>query len=81
MDRTQLAHAIREAVDPRWLYLDGDQRAQLVIDWCQANEIDTSSILARPLYEAMKHQPYWCQGPDNYVDMIYSIAAFLAARP
>jgi hypothetical protein len=80
MERTYQALAINEAMGNRWHQLEGDQRAQAVIDWCQGNEIDTASILARPLREAMRNQPYWCQGPDNYMDMIRSIAAFLAAR-
>lgn len=80
MNKTELAQAINASMANRWHKLEGDQRAQAVIDWCQENQIDTASIMARPLREAMKQQPYWCQGPDNYVDMIRSIAAFLAAR-
>lgn len=81
MDRVQQSAEICAALGDRWRTLDGGQRAQAVIDWCQEHQVDTSSILARPLYEAMNQQPYWCQGPSSYLDMIYSIAAFLRARP
>lgn len=80
MNRTQQAQAINADLGGRWVRLDGEQRAQSVIDWCQEHQIDTSSILARPLHEAMRCQKFWCQGPDDYMDMVYSIAAFLRAR-
>lgn len=80
MNSVEQAQALSAALSNRWLRLDGEQRAQAVIDWCQANQIDTASILAKPLYQAMRLQPFWCQGPENYADMIRSIAAFLAAR-
>jgi len=75
----ELAERINREL-PRWAGLERVERAQVVILWCQQNGIDTSSILARPLAAAMALQPYWMQGPENYLDMVKSIAAFLAAR-
>lgn len=65
---------------PRWFLLPPIERAQAVIDWCQLHAVDTSSIMATPLARAMSKQPYWSQGPSNYLDMVRSIAAYLAVR-
>lgn len=77
------AHELSQQINadlPRWTFLSPVQRAQAVIDWCQVNRVDTSSILATPLAIAMSRQPESTQGPSDYLDMINSIAAFLATR-
>lgn len=79
MSPQELAQKINRDI-VRWTFLSPAERAQAVIDWCQANGVDTASILASPLAIAMSKQPYWMQGPDNYLDMVNSIAAYLAAR-
>lgn len=53
---------------PTWVGVDSAQRAQLVIDWCAKSAIECRTSQAQ-LVAAMKHLPYWSQGPDNYLDV------------
>lgn len=79
MTATELAQQISADIKC-WIGASSTERAQAVLDWCQANGVDTSSITARPLAAAMGKFPYWKQGPSDYLDMVNSIAAFLASR-
>lgn len=79
---------------PRWAILTDEARADAVIDWCQQNGIDTSSIVDYQLAAAMAawsdsmHQERVDMGegypheasPADYVHQIRAIAAFLRSR-
>lgn len=74
---------------PRWPHLNPEQRACAVLDWCVDNGIDMSSIqdyqLAAGIAEGnkiiadrdgIKFDP----APQDYVDVIRVLAAFLRSR-
>ena len=64
----------------RWVPFDGVGRAQLVIDWCHGNGVQTHSLTAHELYEAMGHMRYTHQGPSDYLDMAKALAGLLKGR-
>ena len=75
--RVQYARLINSAI-VSWLDLkDRTQRAAIVITWVRQNvpELADTKIRDVQLAAAMGHQKYWCQGPDDYLDMLFSITA------
>lgn len=74
---------------PNWSQFDAEQRARAVLDWCLDHFIDTSSIQDYQLTAAIaegnkiiadrdgiKFDP----APQDYVDVIRVLAAFLRSR-
>lgn len=59
-------------------WMKREQRAAMVLDWCDVNGwFFDEDLTVRRLEAAMARMPYWQQGPANYFDVARAISAAL----
>ena len=78
MSTVDQANKIVREIAGMWTTKTPIQRAEAVIEWAAKESLDTR-ITGRQLVAAMGQQPYFMQGPAEYLDMLLSFTAAMKA--
>lgn len=79
-NRITLHNQVNEFIDgANWAFCDTSTKADLVHTFITEKALNLV-VNSTQIAEAMKHQPYWCQGAGNFLDMAFSLDAALTLR-